>query len=199
MASRLVGLVKKLSWNDFSSKQAKPPGPGVFADAALTSVAVGLSGASLSGDTGDLSLADTITVTISLAHKSFKNSWLAQRTPAEQVTLLAHEQGHYDLGALIGRDYFLQVMQLKGNSYADSAALQVDLNAVAAATIARIQEVSDDYDTATKNSSDTVAQAKWLGYIKKAFTQPKFPAETAADGTAIKLEILGVLGDAGEL
>ena len=199
MASQLIGLFKKLTWNDFPQKQANPPGPGVFADAALTSVAVRLGGVNLSGDVGDLSLADTITVTISLGPKSFKNSWLSKRTPMEQQTLLAHEEGHYDLGALIARDYFLQVMQLKGNSYADSAALQADLDPIAQATIARIQEVSDDYDTATKNGSDAAAQAKWFGYIKKAFTQPAIPAATTPDGTIIKVEILKVLGDAGEL
>ena len=199
MASQLIGLVKKLTWNDFTPKQATPPAPGQFVDAALCSVAVRLSGVALSGDTGDLYLADTLIVTISLSPQCFKNSWVSSRPAPEQQTLLAHEQGHYDLGALIGRDYFLQVMQLKGNSYADSLALQADLDPIAQATIARIQEVQDDYDTATSNGSDPAAQSKWFDYIKKAFTQPAVPRATTPNGTVVKIEMLTVLGDAGEL
>jgi len=201
MASQLTGLFRTLSWSDFRVVQASAPGPNdPPADAAATAVNVNPSGLNLQGSPPNLSLADTIVVNIVFDRSnSFKNSWVVTMSPSDQARLLSHEQGHYNLTALLARDFFLQLMAMKGNAYASAADMQNDLNAAQAATVARTQEISDAYDAGTSHGTDPDGQSKWLGYIQTAFTQPVNPPQTTPDGTPIKVKIIDVLSAANEI
>jgi hypothetical protein len=201
VASQLNGLFRTLSWSDFRTVQSTPPTADAPADAANTQVKIGLTGVQLYGDDPtSMTLNDTIVVTISFdAANSTKGSWIVSQSQASQAALLAHEQGHYNIGALLGRDYFLRIMALKGKTYSSSADLQTDLDAASAATITRLQEISDDYDTGTTHGMDPTGQATWLGFIQKAFTQPRTPFQNAADGKPIKVELVDVLSAAGAI
>ena len=201
MASQLLNLFRTLSWSDFPTRQASAPGPNdPPADAAATMVNVLPSGLSLAGSPPNLRLADTITVTIAFDPvNSYKNSWVMTMPQAFQDNMLVHEQGHYNLTALLARDFFLQLMAMKANAYATAAAMQADLNAAQAATVARAQEISDDYDAGTSHGSDANGQATWNGYITTAFNQAASPPQTAADGTPIKVKLIDVLTQANAI
>jgi hypothetical protein len=201
MASQLLNLFRTLSWSDFPTRQTNAPQPGdPPADAAATLVNVNPTGLSLTGSPPNLQLADTILVTIAFdSANSYKNSWVMTMSAAFQANMLVHEQGHYNLTALLARDFFLQLMAMKRNGYASAAAMQSDLNAAQAATVVRAQEISDDYDTGTSHGADPVGQATWNGYITTAFNQAVTPPQTAADGTSIKVKLIDVLSGAGAI
>lgn len=88
------------------------------------------------------------------------------RTANQTADLLAHEQGHYDIGILVGRALAADLQAL---SEATPAAL------VKAATAAfdlhrltRMGAIQKAYDDDTKHSQDTKEQARWAGLISAA-------------------------------
>jgi hypothetical protein len=88
------------------------------------------------------------------------------RTANQTADLIAHEQGHYDIGILAGR------------------ALAVDLAGLSADTPAKLKELADQaftlhrltrlgpiqhaYDDDTKHSQDPQEQQRWLQLIAAA-------------------------------
>jgi hypothetical protein len=143
-------------------------------------------------------LADSVTVTITLdPSKTVVASWVASMPQSQQDQLLRHEQGHYDLTALLGRDFFLEVMSLKAKTYAGLPDFTLDRNALGTRFLGKVQALQSKYDGDTANGTNLVKQSTWNGFIQTAFTVPRFPRVQAANGIPLKQPILEVLQTAG--
>jgi hypothetical protein len=181
MPSQLVNLQRQLtfgtapSWSgDFQLVNFPVPGDGDEVDTAQTGATWSSSGLWLdpldkAGKTWKMK--DSIVVTISLAPKP--KCWVAnwvftKKDQAYQDNLLKHEQGHYDIVALLGRDVYNALIALIPNTYASGKG-----EAAAAAEIKKVQQVTqpttDLYDAQTKHGTDAAQQAAWNGYISTAF------------------------------
>ena len=199
MPSTLTGRDKTLTWADFGAPVAKPkPAPGGTAIAAHTEVKYPIAyGWASSGNS--YSLADNVTVAIQLDRgKTWVATWVFNEAKQFQDDLLKHEQGHYDIAALLARDMFIEVMQLKGQSFTGQAALDSAVKAVVDAH--RSQKVHDKYDEVNESNHglNPIQQKAWDGYFQKAKTSPRTPAVSAPDGTVYKVRLLDVLKTAGK-
>lgn len=118
------------------------------------------------------------------------------RTPAE---ILKHEQGHYDIVALLARDLFIDLMQLKANRYDNQAALNKDVAPILKKYNGTSQKVIDISDSIAESDhgENGTGQAKWNGFLNTAFTKARTPAQSAPDGTAYKVPLLDVLKGGG--
>jgi hypothetical protein len=143
---------------------------------------------------GGVRIRDSIHVDIRYQrHQSWVANWVFNRPQSYQDGLLAHEQGHYNLLALLGRDFFLSLMRLKAITYPSRGGVQADMDAAFMATAGKGQALQDRYDADTQTGTNATQQARWLGFITTAFTMPVSPPQTAADGTPVKMPILAVL------
>src|SRR5262249_54840840 len=122
-------------------------------------------------------LADTVVSRIFLdATGTFQKSWIATTmSQTDRDELLSHEQGHYDIHALLTRDFFLRVMKLKSKEYANPGALVADVTTAQRATVDKSGTVQARYDTATSTGSNKTEQAKWKRIIASAFDTPATP------------------------
>lgn len=194
VASQLVGLFKTLAWTDFVGT---PPAGSTHL--AFTSASFSLPAVTVVKDaaSGMSVMNDNITITITFnAAKSWKKmdeiNAKKLRTPAQ---ILKHEQGHYDIVALIARDLFIDLMQLKAKTYANQAALNLDVAPILKKYNGTEQKIINKYDSVTESDhgENGPGQTKWDGMIKSAFTTPRTPAQSAPDGTSYKTPLLDVL------
>lgn len=201
MGSKLSGLFRTLKWSDFSGPQPASNPDNMWAQAAPEFSPKGISTTSNgSGSTQSWSLADSVLVSITFnSAKSWVLPSVKKETADEQARLLKHEQGHYDLVALLARDMFLEFMQLKNARLSSSSAVANEVRAVHSRYANIAQPLQDLYDSKsqTDHGRNQANQDKWNGYIKTAFTTERTPRIVAPDNKAYKLEILSVLRSAG--
>lgn len=193
MPSKLTGLFKTLTWQDFKAPQPSSNPNNMSAEARP---GFSVSGASTQATGTTWHLADTLNVTISFdSMKSWVLSSVKSLPKADQDSLLKHEQGHYNLVALLARDMFIELMQLKGAAMASSADVAKEVQTIHTRYGNLAQPLQDLYDskTETDHGRDKAKQTKWEGFITTAFTQARVPAQTAPDGTAYKVELLPLL------
>jgi hypothetical protein len=199
MASTLTGLFKTLTWGDFGTPKPKPePAAGTTGTAAHTETKAPIN-YSWSSKGKSFSLADSVTIQIQFVQsQSWVADWVFNRSKQFQDDLLKHEQGHYDITALLARDMFIEIMQLKAKTFASSGELD---RAVAAIVKAHsFQPVHNKYDekSETNHGMNDAQQKTWDALFKKSFTTPRSPAMSAPDGTAYKVPLLEVLKTAGK-
>ena len=195
MPSQLLGRVRSVQWSDFLA----PPPPNSQNHAHIETD-FNLAYTYASGP-GGVQLNDNVTVTIRLhqnrswAKKQIINSWPSQA----RQDLLRHEQGHYDITALMGRDLFIDVMALKPQSFSNLPALQTALQTIRQRF--NPQPIHDKYDHSqeTNHGQNALKQTAWNQYIQTAFTSPRTPAAHAPDGSVYKVRLLDVLRTAGKL
>jgi hypothetical protein len=191
MPSQLIGLFKTLKWTDFVG-QPKANSPHL----AFTSTSFGLPLVMLSS-----LVNDNITVKITFnASKSWKKmdeiNKKKKRTP-EQI--LKHEQGHYDIVALLARDLFLDLMQLKSNEYKNQTALNKDVRPILTRYNGTEKKLFKKYDLPTESNhgENGIGQDKWNRMIKEAFTKARVPEQSSPDGKKYKVPLLDVLSKNG--
>jgi hypothetical protein len=202
MASQLVGLNRALTWHDFRQVTRTAPAPGQIANAAQTQTNVSSGNLSLPPMRGtrpqQYQLADTISVTIKFdAAQSWKASWIATLPQTDQDRILKHEQGHYDLVALLGRDFFIELMQLKTKTYSNLSGFRTDFGGLDTRYLKRIQPIQTKYDSETNHGRIQIRQDNWNAFINSAFTAPRVPPVVGPDGVPLKQPILDVLANAG--
>jgi hypothetical protein len=190
MASRLNGLVKTLTWGDFQGT----PDPQKTNLQAFTSATFNLPTLTptLIPGTRDYHFEDNVAITITM---NSQRSW--KRQPPND--LLKHEQCHYDIVALVARDLFIDIMQLKANTYPNGPAALADLRPILTKYNGKVQKISDIYDSPqqTNHGNSPPSQAKWNAMIQRAFSDPRNPAMSAPDGTPYKIPLLDVLSQNG--
>jgi len=201
MPSKLTGLFKTLEWKHYPVRVENPPKAGQIVVAARTEATHSLDARpeAIPG-TKKFRLADTVKADVFLDPKgTFQKSWVATVMPqADRDALLSHEQGHYDIHALLTRDFFLAVMQLKSKEYNGPGGLTADINAAQRATVDNSAAVEAKYDTETATGTKKTEQALWKSMIQSAFDTPASPPQLAGDGiTPIKVTLLSVLSKNG--
>jgi hypothetical protein len=201
MSSKLNGLIRQLKWGDFGTPRSKPaPKPGGFAVGAFTNAVYDGPSWSIDPVAGtkptEFELKDDMTVTISLKSTSWVADWVFKQPKPFQDGLLVHEQGHYDITALIARDMFIELMQLKRVRFKSVAEGKRAIDEIAQRHSSDvIKVINDKYDSVAETNHGTQAtlQQRWNGYIQEAYTKERTPRVQAPDGTAYKVPFLDVL------
>lgn len=200
MASKLVGLFKTLAWTDFAgTPDPLKPKLDAFTSSRFDypvrhNFVKAPGGATFQFD-------DTLTLTIVMQSSlSWRRTAKIQaKGSAYETALLKHEQGHYNITALIARDLFIDVMQLKAKHYASSAAGDADLKPILLRYAGKAEKISKIYDSSaeTDHGGNPTAQDKWNKMIERAFTEPRAGGGMAADGKIYKIPFLEVLSQNG--
>lgn len=118
MPSRLDGLQRTLTWQDFGPPRAgNPPPPGQRGTAAQTRARPTRSifAEPVPGPRPpQFRLRDDAIISVDLDRgQTFVNQWTLNMPAPFPTDVLHHEQGHYDLVALFCRDMFIELMALK--------------------------------------------------------------------------------------
>jgi hypothetical protein len=123
MPSKLHNLFRTLAWSDFPRANKPAPGPGEFVHGAQCKTDIVPSGFALDKVGSLYRIRDSIDVKIEYRrNESWVANWVFKESKSFQDDLLNHEQGHYNIAALFGRDFFLALMRLKPKTYANAAA-----------------------------------------------------------------------------
>ncbi len=199
MASTLKNLIRKLNLSDFhSNDQVSKPAPGTHHHVAETAVKVGTMGLKTEFVGGKYRIKDSLMVDIQFDPRQ---SWVADFVSGEsdefQSQLLKHEQAHYDIAALLARDFFLAVMKLITDNYPYSTSNEpiADVNQAKQVTLDKMQIVNDQFDADTYHGMNKSQQDRWLGFIQSAFTQRVQPQQTVANNNQLMVPLLKVLKD----
>jgi len=203
MPSTITGVFPRriLSLNDFQGTAPDDPGVGIKAEAHPDIRPDGVSSEHFeeNGETF-YRLKDTFTIEVTFDRSA---SWVIPAvhndSASEQARLLNHEQGHYDLTALIARDFFVEVMKLKEAKMSTSDEVLNSVVALHGNLGQQAQPLQNLYDNhlQTDHGRHQQKQNDWDGYIQTAFTVERVPRVVAPDGKAHKKPILKVLEDAG--
>ena len=186
MPSRLLNLRHQLRWRDF---QGQVPPNSEFSAETDTKMRLRYGHASSGGQTR---LTDNVVVTVQLRRA---HSW-AKAGAVRTAALLNHEQRHYDITALMSRDFFIDMMQLKTRTFPSTGDLDQEVSRLA--THYASQPIHDQYDDETDHGQRAADQRRWDCMINRAFSTARSPAVTAPDGTPYKIRLLNVLnGNAG--
>ena len=202
MASRLNGLQRALTWQDFGSpRPGNPPAPGQHATFAQTRARPHrtIFAEHVPGTRPPLfRLRDDAVISVDLDRgQTFVNQWALNRPAPFPADLLHHEQGHYDLVALFCRDMFIELMTLKQQSSPTPQAVVAAAQAIFQRFDALIAAVHTPYDNQTDHGNIAQQQQRWDGFIRSAFTTPRSPPMSAPDGTPYRVPLLDVLRQAG--
>lgn len=176
MASTLSGLRRSLAWSDFSRKDMPRPQPGDVAMVAQTRATFNVSDLASSVVDGSrpttYKLVDKVKVLVRLRREEcWVAAWVVAGSTSdpERKRLLKHEQGHYDIVALLARDMLADIKVLMKELYA-SAQEPID---AADAVIARYDPYYDSvqelYDDKTNHGDVRTEQQRWNGVLLRAF------------------------------
>jgi hypothetical protein len=193
-----MNVTHQIAWKEFTTKKTDPtPAPGTVVPAAYTLPVISTSGFGLEGIPGSkppkAKLKDTIVVGVSLGAASWVENWVFDLPQAKQDDLLNHEQGHFTIGALLARDFYYDLLNLRKKEYTSPAASTADFNSLKNARDAAFTAIVKKYDDDTKHGTVAAQQARWDGFFSSAANQPRSPAETAQDGTTLKIGLVDLL------
>jgi hypothetical protein len=167
---------RSLSWSDFPHKNRPAPPPGATATAASTQVNLADTGGNIVRDPASkrFKLDVEPTVRIDFSPASWVADFVFKWPQPEQDALLDHEQIHYMIAALCGRDLFNALQAVSQSDYPNPKALAA---AVADARKLRTnQDIQDKYDADTKHqpTKNAAKQAVWATAVRGAlkFNQP---------------------------
>ncbi len=197
MGSQLTGQNKTLTWADFTGPvpPSNPDNLSAFTKATFTPT--GITTKQVPDGAGkSWQLQDTFTITVALdGNKSWALASI-KSDPQSNTKLLNHEQGHYNLAALLGRDMFVEMQQLLPKMFPTQNDLNkaiMDIHTRYKQFESKIGKAYDDANQATNHGANAIKQQLWDGYIKSATTQTRTPSVNGADGMPLKEEIVSVL------
>jgi hypothetical protein len=177
MASSLSGVRRTLTWSDFTVRKdiARPqPGDiGMVAQTRATFAVAGLSSGPVDGSRPTAyKLADRVKVVVRLKRdECWVAAWVVggSTSDPERRRLLKHEQGHYDIVALLARDMLAEITALTKNLYASAQEPIDDANAVIARYDPYYDSVQELYDDKTNHGDVRREQERWNGLLLRAF------------------------------
>ena len=201
MASRLNGLQRTLTWQDFGSPRPGNPPPGQRSTAAQTRARPSrtiFAEHVPHSRPAQYRLRDDVVISVVLdSAQTFVNQWALDMPAPFPTDLLHHEQGHYDLIALFCRDMFIELMAVKEQASSTPQAVMADAEAIFRRFDGFIAGVHAPYDDQTDHGNIAQQQQRWDGFIHSAFTTPRNPPMSAPDGTSYKMPLLDVLRQGG--
>lgn len=204
MASALSGVDYKLRWTDFQSVAAAPSitPPPAYPPAAMTHAEIAVNGAQIDlvwqGAPGPFyMIRNSLVVRVSIQPDSWRLASVSTWPGPEQVWLIKHEQGHYDITALLARDYYQRVRSIIGQPFTKLADAQEQLADHFDATIRKRRAMNDDYDATTWGGSKREVQWSWWCAIERARQLHRSPPARDADGRLLKVELVDALRSVG--
>jgi hypothetical protein len=200
-----VGFGTKLTWAMFGTPLAgDPPGPDDSASAASTATsqsfvlgaAVPVKGSSPARFTP----STTVTITTGFNRsKSWVMGWAKKRPAPLPADLLHHEQLHYEISALVGRDALAAAALFVADKPTFNTASEATeaLKAAIQAVFDQGQAMQDAYDAAVHPEQEQgitrgPEQLRWDGFVKSAKEDPRDSGEKWPDGRVMKKTIFSV-------
>jgi hypothetical protein len=121
---------------------------------------------------------------------------LSKASGRDQVWLIKHEQGHYDIDALLARDFFERVRSMIGQPFSSARSALDQVTVHHNATRGRADALNKLYDDdiyAIENSIDRVEQWNWWCAIERARQLHRSPPERDAEGRLLNVELVNAL------
>lgn len=165
--SPLNAVSRNLTWDDFVKTPKAAPGAGEAATGAETKIFVASETPQMDPKSkpGAFKLLKEPTVTITFDKTSWVASFVFDWPKTMQDDLLAHEQVHYLIGALSGRDHLNAMKVILEKTYATGAELSADIAVAQKVMLSKkVQEKYDD-DTKHKPTQNPEIQAKWTNCV----------------------------------
>ena len=106
-------------------------------------------------------------VTIRFEPASWVASWVSSSAPAFQASLLAHEQGHYDISSLNAADMFAELEDVNGAAFATARAGR-DRLADVFRRLGATNPIHVKYDADTNHGLRPAQQAGWTAALAAA-------------------------------
>lgn len=151
MSIQVVPIPAQLAWSQFKVVDSIPHG-----EDAHTDLNFNLPNRNFRMVGGQYMLADNLRMTVSPIIRVLKGA-------NQTADLLAHEQGHYNIGILVGRAMARELETLSSanaHTLANTASKVFDRHRLTLMPV-----VQDDYDTKTKHGLDSKEQTNWNGLI----------------------------------
>ena len=203
MPSSFSGLFRTLAWTDFPKRQGSAPSPGQVATAAFTDASFHFSGPSVQPVAGSrpprFQVMDNLTMSVTFTrNQSFVMSWVFNRTQQFQDDMLHHEQGHYNIAALVSRDFFVDVMLLKLQTFATAHDEQAAVQQIKTQSLDKIRNIHKLYDREVHPEQNSGVsrgpwQLSWDNFIQIAFTALRSTGTQAPGAIPHKVRLVDVL------
>jgi hypothetical protein len=198
MASVLLGVDYTVQWRDFNILNTAPVGQEKFSafTQTLNNNPVPII-VTLSQNPPFFTLGDNLTMRVFMGGGSWRLRKLEDASGQDQVWLIKHEQGHYDLHALLLRDFYWRIRGLMGVPFSSPVDIFNSIGAHRSATLDHLAQLNHDYDTDTGNSQNGSEQWNWWCAIQRARQLHRAPLEKNADGQFLRIELMDALRTAG--
>jgi len=154
---QISGWPRSISWDEFKDLSARPTGE--TEDAQIHSEVDQPSRVSVVRE-GGVYRVTSLTVTLRTVDE---DNWVV--TSQKSADLLSHEQGHYDITGLTGRDMGNEIVAVRARSRDD---LQTKVTQIIEKYRRRAKALTERYDTETDHSRNRQAQKKWDDAIQSA-------------------------------
>jgi len=157
---RLTGWPRQISWNQFQEVGSRPAGEKE--DAQIDTQTAQSDRVGVAREQGRFRLGD-FEVKLKVIRS---NSWVV--TSQKSDTLLAHEQGHFDITGLVARDLVKALGALRVDTTDE---LQREVSRLYEAYKAWGQGLSDQYDEETDHGRKVKPQSDWESRIRTCAQQ----------------------------
>lgn len=157
---RLTGWPRQITWSEFWEVATRPSGENE--DAQIDTQTLQPERVGVAREQGQFRLGN-FTVKLIVVRD---NSWVV--ASQKSTTLLAHEQGHFDITGLVARDLVKALGALRVSTTDE---LQRDVSRLYAAFDAWAKSLSKQYDDETNNSRNAKIQAEWEVRIRTCIQQ----------------------------
>jgi hypothetical protein len=130
--------------------------------------------------------------------QSFVMKWVFDDSQQFQNDLLNHEQGHYNISALLARDCFVDVMLLKLLTFRTVEDGTAKVHQIKQGSLHKARAINDLYDKEihpeqrSGNSRGPIQQS-WDSFIQSAFTKARSTGTQSVDGIPHRVRLVDVL------
>jgi hypothetical protein len=152
---------RSLTWDDFPEVNSRPADAEGDENAQIAAEARQPDRIAVVNE-GGVRRVTSLSITIQVVRE---NSWVVRS--AKTPELLSHEQGHYDIQGLMGRDMGNEILAARAPS---ADALQQIVTEIIQRYRQRGIDLSAQYDTDTNHGRNREAQARWDRAIQTAMT-----------------------------
>lgn len=163
--SPLNAVSRNLTWKDFAQNVLPAPGPNEVVTAAQTATNAAVDQINVDPVKGTkptvYKLTREPTVTVTFEPTSWVASFVSSWPQNQQDDLLMHEQVHYLIAALSGRDFVNAAKVIGARTYPTAQACIDDIKVEHVKM--DCQDIQDKYDVDTKHrpTQNAAIQAKW--------------------------------------
>jgi hypothetical protein len=156
-ALQLNGWPRSISWSEFTDISSRPS--GIDEDAQIHSDVDQPQRVAVARENG-LFRVSALTVSLSIVSD---DTWVV--TAQKSADLLSHEQGHYDITGLMGRDMGNEILAARSRTVNE---LQNQVTSIIEKYRQRAKTLTTQYDKESDHSQNRDGQKRWDERIKNA-------------------------------